>query len=232
MFFDLIMERILQKLRVEVNGDIFLKDPFSSDLGKEIIEKSVDLLIELGFENFTFKKLANSIGCTESAIYRYFDNKHKLLLYLHAWYWGFLEQNLVFATANLEDPKKKLAIAIEILVNGPIFTKNDFIDPTSLRCLLTDEAAKALMTKEVDEEDQKGFFDQYYKLGGRIAEIISEINPDYQYPKTLVSTVMESSLTQSYYAKHLPGLTDGIVSGDARMDFFHNLVFKSILHES
>jgi AcrR family transcriptional regulator len=226
------MERILQKLRVEVNGDIFLKDPFSSDLGKEIIQRSVELLIDLGFENFTFKKLAQSVGCTESAIYRYFDNKHKLLLYLHAWYWGFLEQNLVFATANLDDAKKKLAIAIEILVNGPIFTKNDFIDPTSLRHLLTDEAAKALMTKEVDEEDQKGFFDQYYKLGARIAEIIKEINPDYQYPKTLVSTVMESSLTQSYYAKHLPGLTDGLGSGDARKDFFHNLVFKSICHES
>ncbi len=93
------------------------------------------------------------------------------------------------------------------------------------------EAAKALMTKEVDEEDQKGFFDQYYKLGARIAEIIREINPEYQYPKTLVSTVMESSLTQSYYAKHLPGLTDGIAGRDARMDFFQNLVFKSILHE-
>lgn len=225
------MERILQKLRVEVHGDIFLKDPFSSDLGKEIIQRSVELLIGLGFENFTFKKLAQEVGCTESAIYRYFDNKHKLLLYLHAWYWGFLEQNLVFATANMDDAKKKLAVALEVLVNGPIFTKNDFIDPIALRQLLTDEAAKALMTKEVDEEDQKGFFDHYYKLGGRIAEIIREINPDYQYPKTLVSTVMESSLTQSYYAKHLPGLTDGIPGGDARMDFFQNLVFKSILHE-
>lgn len=231
MFFDLIMERILQKLRVEVNGDIFLKDPFSSDLGKEIIQKSVDLLIELGFEHFTFKKLAQAVGCTESAIYRYFDNKHKLLLYLHAWYWGFLEQNLVFATANMDDAEKKLAIALEILVNGPIFTQNDFIDPLALRQLLTDEAAKALMTKEVDQEDQKGFFDHYYKLGARIADIIKEINPEYQFPKTLVSTVMESSLTQSYYAKHLPGLTDGKTGAGARLDFFQNLVFKSISHE-
>ena len=222
----------MQRTRVEVKGDIFHKDPFSSDLGRHVVGEGLRLLINLGFEQFTFKKLAQAIGCTESAIYRYFENKHKLLLYLHAWYWGYLEQNLVFAIANLDDAKKKLEIAVNILVNGPIFTKNDFIDPISLRQVLTDESSKALMTKAVDEEDQMGCFDCYYKLGDRIAGIIREINPAYPYPKTLVSTVMESSLTQSYYAKHLPGLTDGQVGEDARVGFFHDLVFKSIQNEN
>jgi AcrR family transcriptional regulator len=226
------MENILKKIRVEINPDIFLKDPFSSELGKDIILKSVSMMQELGFEQFNFKKLSLNIDCTETAIYRYFENKHKLLLFLNSWYWGFLEQNFVFATANLKDPFQKLEIAIRILVTGPIFTQNDFIDPISLRNLLTDEANKAFMTKEVDEEYQKGFFNHFNKLSERIADIILEINPEFEFPKTLVSTVMESSIIQSYYAKHLPGLTEQVSGDDRRIDFFHNLVFKTIQNEN
>lgn len=226
------MESILQKIRVDVNEDIFLKDPFSSDLGKEIITNSIEMMIELGFENFTFKKLSTKIGCTETAVYRYFENKHKLLLYLTSWYWGYLQQNIIFGTANMDDSRKKLEIAIRILVQGPIFTKNDFIDPLDLRRLLTDEATKAIMTKDVDEEYQKGFFNHYHKLGERIAQIILEINPRFQYPKTLVSTVMESSLLQSFYSRHLPGLTEHQPGDERRIDFFNQLVFKTIEDEN
>lgn len=226
------MESILQKTRVDVNEDIFLKDPFSSDLGKEIITNSIEMMIELGFENFTFKKLSTKIGCTESAVYRYFENKHKLLLYLTSWYWGYLQQNFIFGTANMDDSRKKLEIAIRILVQGPIFTQNDFIDPNALRRLLTDEATKAIMTKDVDEEYQKGFFNHYHKLGERIAHIILEINPRFQYPKTLVSTVMESSLMQSFYSRHLPGLTEHQPGDERRIDFFNQLVFKTIEDEN
>jgi AcrR family transcriptional regulator len=226
------MESILQKIKVDINEDIFLKDPFSSDLGKDIIQNSIDMMIELGFEQFNFKKLSTQIGCTESAVYRYFENKHKLLLFLTSWYWGYLEKNLIFGTANLTDSAKKLEIAIKILVKGPIFTQNDFIDPLALRRLLTDEAAKAFMTKDVDEEYQKGFFNHYHKLGERIAKIILEINPRFQFPKTLVSTVMESSLMQSYYSKHLPGLTEHQPGDERRIDFFNQLVFKTIENEN
>jgi AcrR family transcriptional regulator len=226
------MENILKKIRVEINSDIYLKDPFSSDLGRDIIINSVTMMHQLGFEHFTFKKLSQSIGCTESAVYRYFENKHKLLLFLNSWYWGFLEQNFVFGTANLSDACQKLEIAIRILVDGPLFTQNDFIDPVSLRNLITNEANKAFMTKEVDEEYQKGFFNHFNKLSERIADVILEINPEFEFPKTLVSTVMESSLIQSYYAKHLPGLTEQVPGDERRIDFFNNLVFKTIQNES
>lgn len=221
------MENLLKKLRVDVNENIFLKDPFSSDLGKEIINISLILIADLGIENFTFKKLSVRIGCTESAVYRYFENKHKLLLFLTLWYWGFLENNLVLATVNITDPKQKLKIALEIMVKGPLFKYNDFIDPMSLKKLLTFEATKAFMTKEIDHEYQFGFFNQFDKLIIRIAEIIHEINPDYPYPKALVSTVMESSLIQAYYSEHLPNLTE--ITGDTmKVAFFSDLVYKAI----
>ncbi|MCH7408397.1 TetR/AcrR family transcriptional regulator [Belliella sp. DSM 111904] len=226
------MERLLKNIRVDINEKIYMKDPFSSDLGREIVNNSLDLIPELGLEHFTFKKLAGRVGCTETAIYRYFENKHKLMLFLTLWYWGFLEQNLILSTMNLQDPIKRLNIAIEIIVKGPIYKDNDYVDPISLKKLIIDESTKAYMTKEVDEDYKNGFFNLYHRLGERIASIILEINPNYEFPKTLVSTVMESSLLQSYYSEHIPNLTDIHPMDSKRVEFFQQLVFKAIENEN
>ena len=109
------MDRLLQSVKIAINDKIFLKDPESSDLGKKIIEHSILMIHEIGFEKFTFKKLGEVIKSNESSIYRYFENKHKLLLYLASWYWGWLEYQLVFSTNSIGDPSKKLEKAIEIV---------------------------------------------------------------------------------------------------------------------
>ena len=109
------MERLLQSVKIAINEKIFLKDPDSSALGKRIIEHSILLIDEIGFEAFTFKKLGERIGSNESSIYRYFENKHKLLVYLTSWYWGWLEYQLVFATNSIADPVEKLKHALSIV---------------------------------------------------------------------------------------------------------------------
>ncbi|MBT8290820.1 MAG: TetR/AcrR family transcriptional regulator, partial [Muriicola sp.] len=95
------MKRLLQTIKIEVNRKTYVKDPESSDLGKRIVEHSILMIHELGFDSFTFKKLGASIGSNESSIYRYFENKHKLLLYLTSWYWGWQEYQFVFATNSI-----------------------------------------------------------------------------------------------------------------------------------
>ena len=223
------MESILKKIRVEVNSTLYLKDPFSSELGILIVREGSRLIQELGMEHFTFKKLAASIGSTEAAIYRYFENKHKLLLYLSAWYWAWLEHNLVFATANLTDSEERLAVAIRLLVEGPVYRQNDFLDPETLRSIVINESIKGYLTKEVDVEHAAGVFSQVYKFGDRISSIISEINPNYLFPKTLVSTIMESGLLQSFNSQHLPGMVDAGSQTEDRYLFFHQLVTKAIV---
>jgi len=222
------MEQLLQKIKVDINENLYLKDPFSSDLGKEIIAKSIKCIREYGLENFNFKKLATEVGSTEAAIYRYFENKHKLMLFLNLWYWGFLELNLVMGTTNLVDPQEKLQVAIKILVNGPLSKKNDFVDPVTLHDMIVEEAIKAFMTKEVDEDRRKGFFTTYLNMGERIAEILKEINPAYNYPKTLVSMIMEASLLQRFHAKHFPTLIEAQASEEERLAFFNELITKAI----
>ena len=80
------MERL--GIQITINPNLYCKDPESSDLGKKIVSKSIEMLVELGFEGFTFKKLGQAIGSNESSIYRYFESKHKLLVYLVNWYWS------------------------------------------------------------------------------------------------------------------------------------------------
>jgi hypothetical protein len=84
------------------------------------------------------------------------------------------------------------------------------------------------MTKEVDEDRRKGFFTTYLNMGERIAEILKEINPAYNYPKTLVSMIMEASLLQRFHAKHFPTLIEAQASEEERLAFFNELITKAI----
>ena len=51
------MKNLLSILKITVPDKIYIKDPETSDLGKRIIENSIILINEIGFESFTFKKL-------------------------------------------------------------------------------------------------------------------------------------------------------------------------------
>ena len=109
------MQDIISNITISVNEKLYVKNPETSDLGKKIIEQSILLIDLIGFENFTFKKLGDRIASNESSIYRYFESKHKLLLYLSSWYWGWIECKLVFATTNISNPMERLKKAIIIV---------------------------------------------------------------------------------------------------------------------
>lgn len=203
------MNTVLSNLKIQVNEKIYVKDPETSALGKKIIEQSILLIDEIGFDNFTFKKLGDKIGSNESSLYRYFENKHKLLVYLSSWYWSWMEYKLVFATNNITDPKEKLRKAITIITEK---VENDnsteHINEAILNKIIIAEFTKTLLTKEVDEENKEGFFLIYKRLINRIVTIVNEVNPNYLYAKSLVSTIVEGSLHQHFLTEHLTTITD------------------------
>ncbi|NNJ37976.1 MAG: TetR/AcrR family transcriptional regulator, partial [Flavobacteriaceae bacterium] len=47
------MERLLKGVKININDKIYVKDPESSALGKRIIENSIEMIHDLGFEGFT-----------------------------------------------------------------------------------------------------------------------------------------------------------------------------------
>lgn len=229
MRFTLTMENLLRQFTIQVNEEIFVKNPESSDLGKKIISGSIDLITELGFENFTFRKLAENIGSTEASVYRYFKSKHKLLLYLVSWYWGWMEYRLVFGLANIESPFERLEKAI-ILLTGPVQGDKTFahIDEVKLHDIVIAESSKAYLNKNVDRENSQGVFRGYKRLVERVSDIIKEIDPNYKYPNMLISTVIEGAHHQRYFAEHLPRLTDVVEGEDSITLFCRDLVLKSI----
>ncbi|HMB65184.1 MAG TPA: TetR/AcrR family transcriptional regulator [Eudoraea sp.] len=222
------MKHLFQNIKIGVNKKLFVKDPDSTDLGKRIVENSILLIHEMGFEQFTFKKLGARIGSNESSVYRYFENKHKLLLYLTSWYWGWLEYQLVLTTNGIPNPEDKLKSAIEVLTQ-PVSIDTSFthINEVLLSKIVINEYSKSYLIKEVDKENKEGYFEIYKRLILRMGEMIIAVNPDYAYPHSLSSTILEGSLHQYFLQEHFPSLTDcdqHITPTDYLMDLaFHSL---------
>jgi AcrR family transcriptional regulator len=222
------MKPLLSNLKIDINNKIFLKDPESSDLGKRIIEHSIKLIDELGFDSFTFKKLGVIIGSNESSIYRYFDSKHKLLLYLTSWYWAWLEYQLVFSTANMSNSNEKLKKGINILTRT-IESDSTFshIDEVILNRVVINEYSKSYLTKEVDDENKDGYFSIYKRLVTRLHNMIIEVNSAYIFPLSLASTVIEGALHQHFLKNHFKSLTE-CDDETQPSDYFTHLVFNTL----
>jgi len=223
------LHRLLSNISIQVHEKIYLKHPESSELGQKIISNSIEMIEALGFEQFTFRKLAKEISSTEASVYRYFENKHKLLLYLSSWYWAWMEYQLVFGLANIESPKKRLTKAITLLTKI-VEEDNSFthINEIKLHRIVISESSKAYLTKEVDEENKDGMFSGYKQLVLRVSTIIQEIDPQYKYPTMMVSTIIEGAHLQRYFSEHIPKLTDTVKGEDAIVEFYKDMVFKSL----
>lgn len=203
------MNTLLSNFKIQVNPKIFVKDPETSTLGKKIIEHSILLIEEIGFENFTFKKLGDKIGSNESSIYRYFENKHKLMLYLSSWYWSWMEYKLVFTTSNVIDSEEKLNRAITIITEKIVDDQaTEHINESVLNKIIITEFTKTLQTKEIDQENKEGFFLIYKRIINRIVTYITEVNPEYPFAKSLASNIVEGSLHQHFLKQHIDTITD------------------------
>lgn len=228
------MQSLFSNLKITINENIYLKDPESSDLGKRIVENSILLIDSIGFDAFTFKKLGEQIGSNESSIYRYFESKHMLLLYLSSWYWAWTEYQLVFAINNITNPVKKLDIAIDTLTKTTIEDCNyKHINEVVLKRIIIHEYCKSYLTKKVDEENNEGYFSIYKRIVVRLKDLIENANKDYNYAFCLANTIIEGALHQHYLKDHFKSIS-GLQPNEAPTSFFKDIVFKTLnisIHE-
>ncbi|HEX8268644.1 MAG TPA: TetR/AcrR family transcriptional regulator [Flavobacterium sp.] len=222
------MASIPINLKFQVNPKIYLKDPETSELGRKIIKESILLIDEIGFDLFTFKKLGDKINSNESSLYRYFENKHKLLVYLSSWYWSWMEYRLIIATTNIRDPYERLRIAVALVTEKIADDSNtDHIDESVLNRIIISEFNKTFLTKEVDEENREGFFLIYKSVINHLVDIIKEANPNFPYAKSLASTIVEGSLHQHFLKEHLTTITDCDTT-TSPTDFFTDLALRTL----
>lgn len=218
-------------VKVEVNEKLSIRDPEQTEIGRRILIAGVKLIDKLGLEDFTFKKLAAELRTNESSVYRYFESKHKLLLYLFQWYWRWLEYQLVLNLQTVSGPLTKIDVIINLLMMRVENLKPDAkgIDKAALHRIVMKEASKAYLTRHVYEDNRNQFFKPYKDFCGRMAAVILEYNPDYPFPRSLSSTVIEMSHYQTYFMNNLPSLTD---FGEAKSNeevivFLRHLVVSS-----
>ncbi|NOU43407.1 MAG: TetR/AcrR family transcriptional regulator [Methyloglobulus sp.] len=219
------------ELQIKMNEKLFLKNPEQSELGRKIIMHSIEMIHQHGFEAFTFKKLAETIGTTEAGVYRYFENKHRLLIYIVAWYWTWLEYQVTYRTNNISDPVVKLKMIIQLLattVEDDLSTS--YVDESLLHQIIITEGSKTYLTRRVTEDNKDRLFKPYKDLCAHIADIILECNPAYAYPKSLASTIIEMAHFQNFFMNNLPSLTDFGRDKDAYqiINFLEDLVFNSV----
>lgn len=223
------------QVKLKINDKLYLKDPQSTALGTRIVQHSILLIDEIGFEQFTFKKLAQRITSTEASIYRYFENKHLLFVYLLNWYWEWMNFRIDFNTNNVDDPIKRLRIAINAIVDtAKRNTSIDFVDEDVLHRIVVSEGTKGYHTKSVDEENKDGFFLSYKGLCGKLASLFLEINPSFPYPRSLASMLVETANNNIYFTRHLPRLSD--IEYDEKtycsgiINMLEYLVFGALFH--
>jgi AcrR family transcriptional regulator len=223
------MQDLLKNIQIKVNDKTFVKNPQSSSIGQSIVNTSIKLIHIMGLEAFTFKKLATELGTTESTVYRYFENKHKLLIYLISWYWGWLEYEIVLNSINIADPLERLRKTIDTICN-PLKNgiEHDHIKLRPLREIVIEESPKAFFTKDVDSENQNGLFANYKRINDRLIGIIKEVNPSYKFAVTLSSIIIDSSNQQRFCSLHFPSLTDFKENESSLGTFLSDMVLKTI----
>lgn len=219
------------QIRLQNTEHLALRDPEDTPLGRNIVRNGLVLMHRLGFEHFTFKKLAEEMHTTEASIYRYFENKHRLLLYVLNWYWNFLEYLVVFSLQNLKDPEQKIKKVIELLVRElPDGLDHSGFNKKALYEIVISESNKAYLTREVGQINENQLFKPYKDLCSRISQLLLEYNPDYAYPRSLASTMIEMAHLQIFFMNNLPRLTDFSLekSEDRVVEFLEHLVFSTM----
>ena len=220
------------EVRIKMNDKLFLRNPEESALGKRIVKQGLSLINKLGFENFTFKKLAIEVNTTEATIYRYFENKHKLLVYLITWYWSFLEYKVIFSINNITDAELKLKMIIKLITEEPTneAINTDFISEFESYKLVIWEGSKSYLTRNVSKDNKDHLFKPYKDLCERFSIIIKEYNPKYKFPHSLASTILEMAHSQKFFKQNLPALTDFPKETDDKkvILFLESILFSSL----
>ena len=146
--------------------------------------------------------LFNSCNIFESYFWKYLTKGFCLIITKG-------ENILLSSTSLLENKIEKLKKAITI-VTETIQDDNstEHVNEAILNKIIIEEFTKTLYNKQVDQENKEGFFLIYKQVNYRIEKMVEEVNPDYPFAKSLVSSIIEGSLHQHFLRNHLKTITN------------------------
>jgi len=129
---------------------------------------------------------------------------------------------------GIKNPEEKLNEALKIITKKVENDKNTtYIDEAILHRIITAEYTKTFLTKDVDVENKEGYFVVYKRIIVRLIEMIEAVNPNYNYSKSLASSVVEGILHQRYLKEHFTSITN-LTEKDCLFEFYSDLVKKAL----
>lgn len=207
----------MARYHIAPDPSLHLRDPGSSALGQRILKDGLSLMNELGLEGFTFRKLAEKVGCTEVTIYHYFPNKHRLLQYYFQLYWLWLDTHCQQEGHGHKDPLERVHGDIRALCGlWPKHALAAQLDPADLRDLVIVEGSKSFLHRNVDEDNKLKLFQPYKDLCAHIAEELKACDRTCRSPRTFATTLIEMAHSLEFAMHHLPALTELSLKRDRR----------------
>ena len=193
---------------IEPDPGLALRDT-ASPMGSRILAEGLVLMNDIGLEAFTFKKLAERIGCTEVTVYHYFANKQRLLQYYFQMYWLWLATHCQQEGKGLKDPVARLRGDIAAICGlWPADARAAQFDPAQLRELVISEGSKSFMHKNVDSDNKLKLFKPYKDLCAHIATEVKACSPRMRSSRSFATTLVEMAHSLEFAMHHLPALTE------------------------
>lgn len=215
-----------------MSDKLYLRDPQTTRTGQALITHSIRLIDQVGFENVTFKKIAAEMHSTEATIYRYFGNKFRLLQYLVDSYWTLINFQFGLHLNNITTPEEKLKVCIHLLAGTRKFISVSSIDTNALQRIVISELDKTYLSRSIDKDYRNGLLDPFKETCSILSSLVREVNPQYPFPNSLVSTVLNAVTHQPFYSEHMPSFSDITADNKHRnerlYDFVESFVFKTI----
>lgn len=106
----------------------------------EIIDKAVDLIAICGIQHMTMKNLAKSVGVTEPAIYRHFENKFAIL--------DAILDRFTYISSDVLNSE-------EMDKQSPLDKIGYFLMDRYQRCSENPKLAKVMFSEEVFQDDER-----------------------------------------------------------------------------
>ena len=134
-----------------------------------------------------------------------------------------------FKLENVIDKKERLKIIVNLLTHELAESSSQFdYNKKFLNQIVIAESSKVYLVKEVTEINKNEVFKPYKDLCSKIAEVISAYNSTYQYPRSLSTTIIETSHHQQFFSVNLPKLTDASSKTNTEFtsNFIEDLLFK------
>lgn len=217
------MDSLTKNVELSIPTCLYLKNPRESKTGGHIISEAAAMIATGGIEQLTFKKLALRCGCTEATVYRYFENKHSLLLYVLNIFWIWQEYRMVLATQNIEDPMERLDHAIAVIARPEIpKDQGEFGEHVLLTAI--HEGVKIHLSRELRKEIDNGSMSAYHRLVQRLGALIRNYLPDYLFSEALSVTLLDNALQQLFFMKHFSGMAGKIQSHNSLEKYLKSLI--------